>query len=440
MRLRPRFSLRSLLLASLFAGSAMLLWTVREPWAFQTVPMLKVPPVTPVSLWFPYFSGAYAAVFSPSGDFLVIHPRVLGLTAGGTSNVLSLNTRRVIDSFDEKLFHHWHPTHDWLMQFNNKTGAFSITQYPEKQILLTLPEIADRYAFFTPTGKYLVDRVLHKEVANFQFYSTQTLQSSSAFNFSINADYNFSPDDNLMLVTSRKLDCSNAHPIECKLEVFDIASTKSLWAWTCPDHVWHIQAGFEESKNGLQVVCECRPFVDKQQPKPKEWKCEELDSLSKSGNVLVPGIPLCSLIYNFDALSGMFFSKRDESIESIQWFASPRGSYSEDRQWYCITETNPHRMEIKEVVKQAHLDPEPETGRLLFSLTANGMKIEKPISVSGNKQRICACVDGSALGIWTRTRQHFEWWGLYERAETWLAIALFSGLIWSLVRDFRRIT
>ncbi len=62
--------------------------------------------------------------------------------------------------------------------------------------------------------------------------------------------------------------------------------------------------------------------------------------------------------------------------------------------------------------------------------------IGAPLLVSDNKQIISAHVNKS-VGIWTRTRQHFEWWGLYERPETWAALFLFLALLRSLVRDYR---
>jgi hypothetical protein len=70
-------------------------------------------------------------------------------------------------------------------------------------------------------------------------------------------------------------------------------------------------------------------------------------------------------------------------------------------------------------------------------MDADGQALDGPLAISKNKQRICACVGGNALGVWTRTREHFEWWGLYERSEAWLALGLCAAFLWSIIRDFK---
>ena len=56
--------------------------------------------------------------------------------------------------------------------------------------------------------------------------------------------------------------------------------------------------------------------------------------------------------------------------------------------------------------------------------------------MSHDSRKIAAVVDNNALAIWTRRREHFEWWGIYEQAEFWVAVLFFGALVWSIRRDW----
>ena len=57
-------------------------------------------------------------------------------------------------------------------------------------------------------------------------------------------------------------------------------------------------------------------------------------------------------------------------------------------------------------------------------------------AMSHDSRKIAAVVDNNALAIWTRRREHFEWWGIYEQAEFWVAVLFFGALVWSIRRDW----
>jgi len=74
---------------------------------------------------------------------------------------------------------------------------------------------------------------------------------------------------------------------------------------------------------------------------------------------------------------------------------------------------------------------------ILCRVSAGEQKIDwDGVRVSADKQRLLACFEDNQLAVWTRTRQHFEWWGLFERPELWLAVALFAAFCWGIRRDW----
>src|SRR5262245_54507789 len=107
--LRFRYSLRTLLLAVLFAGSAMLLWQVRGAWLFRTWPLYDAPNAERVPL-----QGPVHPRFSPSGDYALMLPRGLSFGEKGETCLLNLRSGSIQRCFPEGMHFEWHASRDKL--------------------------------------------------------------------------------------------------------------------------------------------------------------------------------------------------------------------------------------------------------------------------------------------------------------------------------------
>ncbi len=487
MRFKFRFSLRTLLLASFLAGGIMLVWSVHQPWTFKAYRLIKQNKVTidldefaamkremnemrrimsttqpttvpvPTIAWPTMAQTAQSGLvqvwytnfpepmirdisLSPCGNFLLVRPNLYGLADSENIAILNLNDGRIVDSMSKIYQTAWYSERNLLLRLAADFPA-EIIQYPEKKTLFSLPPSGYRNRYFSATGKYFIDNGVWDSGRDIAFYSTLAWSPAATFTFAEKPRACWvSPDDRLLLVGTKKLDCAKNHPFECTLEVFEIATQKSLWKWTCPDDVWSIYANFCIGKNGLEVACTCRPFVDKDHPVKQVWTCEKLAALAKRDHEIVEGLSSNELAYNFNPDTGTLLSSYNSPTFQTCMAGAPPSPFeiekSSDGKWTIALELsakiihicdNDDALPVAELVKQ----------KRLISISADGSSIEKPLCISANKQRIVACVGGNALGVWTRTRQHFEWWGLYERPETWLAFTLLGLVLWSLRRDFK---
>jgi hypothetical protein len=77
-----------------------------------------------------------------------------------------------------------------------------------------------------------------------------------------------------------------------------------------------------------------------------------------------------------------------------------------------------------------------KTNAEVSMLRAPGVRVDC-MRLAPDAQRAAGIVNGNALCVWTRRRRHFEWWGVYEQWEFWLAGMIFGGLLWSGCRDWK---
>ncbi len=153
MRFRLRFSLHTLLLASLLAGGAMLLWRVREPWTLKVWPLVKTPFVSPVSL------PPCNAAISHSGKYLFVSPGEYYLQCIQGENipvVLDLQMNKIIATYPQGNLLEWHWEHNWLLVVDpGKTAR--VIEFPSQKVLFEIAEGHQAVYYFAANGKLLIE-------------------------------------------------------------------------------------------------------------------------------------------------------------------------------------------------------------------------------------------------------------------------------------------
>ncbi|MEI6235677.1 MAG: hypothetical protein WCT04_21690, partial [Planctomycetota bacterium] len=85
--------------------------------------------------------------------------------------------------------------------------------------------------------------------------------------------------------------------------------------------------------------------------------------------------------------------------------------------------------------KERFILRDDKTFETMCEFTAGNSNI-RCLLIDKSVQFAAGIVDNNALAIWTRRREHFEWWGIYEQLEFWVAVLFFGALIWSVRRDW----
>lgn len=396
---RLRFSLRTLLLATLLAGSGMNCWRVREAWGFQKIPMYRGHRDE---------LSEFTALFSQSGRFLAIRPGKLCADPHNGSDVLDLNEGGPIYPLPEekvksdRSFVAWHPTDDILLIKD------TLKRYPGDQAVYQGGRMR-----FSDTGRYLIERkkgeTSIRESTNFKAVLT-IVESADA----VTVDELLSADEKYWVRLRRRIaPAGRAGDGRYCISCFDIGASKQCWEWEVPDECDTCTLSHES------IVQDGERFRG-------DGECF-FTACSVSKNLIWDRDVVC---YTMDYQSGVPKSWAWRFKGSVKAKEPPLDpSFFQDKEWRIAASGNRQGL-VCDVLM-------PLAAPGMFTLTAEGSTMTMPIAVSGNRQRVAACVDGNALGIWTRRRQHLEWWGVYEQWEFWPVAAFFSAFVWSLWRDWK---
>lgn len=402
MKLRPRFSLSTLLLASLFAGGVMFVWRVREPWTLRTWPLA---PAKDNSDWWDFsveISGnPYSVDFSGAGNCLLVKPAQFGDPMGLVSNqlqsVLDLNSGLILNSFPTEVESLWHPLQDVLVQ--RIYDKVRCVQYPEGQVRAEFDTLPRTRLAFTKTGRWL--KWHNPETAHTTLYLRDTRDWTRVHAFGVKAllyDFTLTRDNRRITLCSPQ---SSDELTSFDVALVDIDSEKELWRFKTPAKFNRCYVAFDR------------------------WE----SILSVTGVHNKSDIRCC---YRLDSGTGTMLSENSESYRArcggcYRIERRPKSAISPDGQRTCRIEKDLTTLTLEETA----------TKRAIVALDAGGERIVPPLAISPDNRRITASLRDQKLAVWTLHRTHQEWWGLYERPELWLAIALFALLLRSILRDAR---
>ena len=387
---RIRYSLRTLLLASLLAGGMMMVWRVREPWTLRVWPIKSLPSKKD--------GPEPQLLFSQNGSVLLLQ-----------QDLKPFSNRPPICVLDTATGHEF-----------DLTGPCTFA--PERRFL-----ICDLRQTNDP--KFVVFDTLEKRVA-------REIPASDIYGNCL-----LSPDERLIYYVSSSLDPTLA----CMV----LMTGEPLWHRPLSRDIDSVELNWDNADMGvLQVTVKTTRFGG------RNIADAEIDRAFRNE----PGRTSTSWELR-DAATGKL-------ADATKWFNHNKAA---EKEIDDIAKTSARELDEKIAVfiaGKSNVPPPPsdlktnlardgswrfvmktdsgaitisdaKNSRELFVLHAPNAMLRGPVEVSDDKLRIAECFDPNSLAIWSRTRQHFEWWGLYERPETWLAFALLSAFLWSVLRDWR---
>lgn len=404
---RPQFSLRTLILASLAVGGVMLAWRASDAWVLHTYPLIDSSRLHP--------SGK-AAVYPFEVDFLADNETILFQPASirdylqHTRCALRLSDGEVLESWPKATSIAVHPTRGVIA-----TALFPKTQvleFPEKKVLAEMETGAFSQLQFSPSGQYL----LRKSFNRIEIRHSKDFGLASAVELGQSTDRSsylalLSPDERFMAVTSTgtrhklRTAFSTAETYRKTLEMYDVKTGALKWRWIPEDFAW-FEIEFERDGSAITALI-----------------VEQSDTWDKNHRFKLK----YDIRYRLDTATGV--RKSHEAVEHTET-AAPKALDQ------CFSRDNELRCEPSKDAKAVRV---LKHGALSWSAGTGGPAIVPySLNISPDKRYLLACLDNGSLAIWTRTRGHLEWWGIYERPETWLAIVLIGALAWSVGQDWRR--
>ena len=404
---RVRFSLRTLLLVSFLAGGAMLCWRVREPFVFTRYPDFLTKTKTIERFPFNKLSDAVQFRFSPSGKYIgcALNPRVEEMWhADAFNHFLDTATGARLGITDQ--FEEWHPYKDSALIFRGRrAGSLNgraedrgshIVEVPSGRKLSDPNDERLTASFlwpkFSSNGKYLMAISRGDDCV---FYDIDTW--APAFTIPLaegTVGLEVTPDNHSALqvffTTTEGKNLIGVREVSRE-------TGKVLWRKTF-EHPYHLNYKF-----GLKSDPRARRLTFSVFDLYEKWERHFAIDYSN------PGAVECH-----DAEAPSYESLRDDV-------------------W---TEDGRYRLHFDAQKKQV-VWRDLNADRDICAMMAPGVEIGLPIGVSRDWRQVAVAVDGNALGIWRRVRENIEWWGIYERLEFWLAVALLLAFLWSVRRDWK---
>jgi hypothetical protein len=421
---RFRFSLRTLLLATLFAGSVMLCWHLRGAWAFKRF-SLEAP-----------ILGLNNGYVSPTGRFLLVP---IGTENTGDkyleSNVavLDLDSLTTVDRFTRTKFQ-WSIKNDWLLSWREKACA-TLVEYPEKKELLK----SERELRFSVTTRFIED-IGEKTIAIIDSSTQRKLYEVDTRNGTL-----FVADDRYLIQFDKRCRPNVRPYFQYSLHALNAETGEHIWTWAAPPDCWRAEIeeqnldsisirtrSLPENFNGTAIRLDLDDFNllknDVNPDMDNVWADFATHTIS-----LETGREIKSYTGN-DAKSGpcTTYSWKLLSPDKTLWL------FNGDHGQIHITRAVPGHTE--KIIEQMAFPPEelrPENA--ICTIKSSDLKGSPQYIISRNNFRVVAGLNDNALGIWTRRRQHFEWWGVYEQTEFWLAALLFGVFLWSVRRDSKAV-
>lgn len=389
---RFRFSLRTLLLLTLFAGSAMLCWSVREAWAFK-----KFPPFRKIdSDHLLKFDRSSNFAFSPSNEYIVVTSCQTPWDVPAC-RLFNLKTGEQIFDSDKWTNVKVHPSRDWILRRtqcydDDGAGEVQIVEISSGEVLFKTFGHMNSYPYFSKNGELLV---IHFPGKCLQFFETTNWKKISEISLAPDEDSFCLIDDShaaVIFSTGGSTPFGGAKSLA--LKAVRCANGELLWKWKTAENINKLM-NLRPNEKERRIVCNYTNQANR----------DECYSIGYDGTNAYKMLD-CTAHDSTDLAWGETKSKDGRLILLMSF--SRNAVLLRDKSWENVSEIS-----------------FPDYWSINW------------IGISDNAQFASGIVDGNAIGRWTFRRHHFEWWGIYEQPESWLAVAMFGLLIWSIRRDWK---
>jgi len=270
-------------------------------------------------------------------------------------------------------------------------------------------------------------------------------------------------NDHMLIRHIKRFDPDKAPHFTYALECYDVESSQRRWCWDAPKPCYKVELDEYEvienprRTNDYPLYFSCYSLSPVRKDGSKvDWDRDQLRMVNWGVDPDAFELPAQLTRYTMPA-EGAAVTEVSSSILGppmnvcgMSWM----GTYSRDGAWWFFVRPGRQKLGVAtaEHAEESMSGNWVQDRSFLFdlsvdsneagppwiraSLAAGDVKIAGMPMASYDGSRVVAVLENLDIGVWTRSRQHFEWWGIYEQPECWLAAALLIGFVWSVRRDW----